>query len=183
MFDCHVLPQWMSTKQEQQPWYLEVIIFRDIDEQDLSQLIRKCWVQPGWGCYGSMQTLQQAGDVMGVCKPYSRLGMLWKCANLTADWGCYGSVQPHNRLGMLWDVQTLQQARDVMGMCNLTAGWGCYGSVQPYSRAWLYQRVRVHVWTKYLGLILKMTPKILYQSLDPKCGSTWATFWHWYVTP
>ncbi len=36
------------------------------------------------------------------------------------------------------------------------------------TRVWLYQRVQVHVWNKYLGLNLKMTPKVLYKSLDPK---------------
>ncbi len=35
-------------------------------------------------------------------------------------------------------------------------------------RAWLSQRVQVHFWTKYLGLNLAMTPKVLYQSLDTK---------------
>ncbi len=47
-----------------------------------------------------------------------------------------------------------------------TVGGGAL--IWPNTRAWLYQRVQVHVWTKYLGLNLKMTPKVMYQSLDPK---------------
>ncbi len=45
---------------------------------------------------------------------------------------------------------------------------GIYQHIRFFPKAWFYQRVQVHVWSKYLGLNLKMTPKVLYQSLDPK---------------
>ncbi len=48
----------------------------------------------------------------------------------------------------------------------LTPTFEHFDTIRPW--AWLYQRIQVHVWTKYLGLNLKMTPKILYQSLDHK---------------
>ncbi len=41
-------------------------------------------------------------------------------------------------------------------------------SVQGHPGPDCIKRVQVHVWTKYLGLNLKMKPKVLYQSLDPK---------------
>ncbi len=83
---------------------------------------------------------------------------------------CHGTTSLYT---MAWschcqDSVIFIHRHDKIYLYTVTITWHFVRPTLLITRAWLYQRVHVHVWNKYLGSNLKMTPKVLYQSLDPK---------------